>query len=83
MPRVMNGVLVDTEDGGTNVLCDMEQRGDRTPFSFTKTVLLDIYLMVTPSHVCQTTTFSVPRRKPHLSHYGNLWGFSQALNHMN
>ena len=61
--RVMNGRFVNPAGGGTVLFCDTEQREERTPltpFLFAKPVLLEIHLILIPTHVCRTPTFSLP-----------------------
>lgn len=59
MPMVTHGGFVNPASDRALLFCDTEQREKRTPwtpFSFAKTVLLDIRLIVIPCHVCWNPT---------------------------
>ena len=61
MPMVTYGGFVNPASDRALLFCDTEQREKRTPwtpFSFAKTVLLDIRLIVIPCHVCWNPTVS-------------------------
>lgn len=60
MPRATNGIFVNPENDRTILFCDMEKRGDRTPFSFAKTMLPDLHLPVIHIHVGQVTALILP-----------------------
>lgn len=50
MPRATHGIFVNFEDDGTILFRGMQRRGERTAFSFARTVLPDLHRTAIPIH---------------------------------
>lgn len=68
MPTVTYGGFVNLASDRALLFCDTEQREEQTPltpFSFAKTALLDIRLIVIPCHMLESHGFHCPWSRTH------------------
>lgn len=81
MPRATHGIFVNFEDDGTSLFCGMQRRGERTAFSFARTVLPDLHRTAIHIHVGPVAALVLPGEEYSLKVYGGPWGFACSEQH--
>lgn len=81
MPRATHGIFVNFEDDGTILFRGMQRRGERTAFSFARTVLPDLHRTAIPIHVGSVAALVLPGEEYSLKVYGGPWGFACSKQH--